>query len=435
MEETNMKVEIVILNLDQENSLVQEVIQHYEQDHQVEIKVFNNAKQINHHLKKNNFCIFLFNLESRSEFSQSVAILKSNSKMITSGNIRPVCLLKNNNKKVETILVKFKCLDIFSGTISLNKQLSIKFGYLVRSLKSKISKDEGLLEFKQFNRDDNGSDSVGLGSSTNKKEYMDFDTNAVFDDSITESTVENDHHENIHLANVTNLANFKNDQVLDNENTSKEEAENHLSKIDDTDFDEIEFEGIEFEEVDFACFDNPEEKEEDLDFEFNSILDDEDFDELGLQDEQEETESKVIVEVNDAEKSNISELFANSASIGKINLESGDIDLTVNSSKGTLTGCTLEDFVEDEVTIQMNKSSNVEVGETIEVVVIFKYNRCKIEIELNGDISDIECSETGVKFATIALHHVESTSLENFLSLYEQRQQSINDFMLLAKGQ
>ena len=84
--------------------------------------------------------------------------------------------------------------------------------------------------------------------------------------------------------------------------------------------------------------------------------------------------------------------------------------------------------------IELITEDNFNENDNLELNIVFKYNRCKVELLLDGKIEGVEkTSETGCVL-TVKLSNDESISLENFMSLYQQRQKSIDDFMILAKG-
>ena len=121
--------------------------------------------------------------------------------------------------------------------------------------------------------------------------------------------------------------------------------------------------------------------------------------------------------------------------IGQLNLETGYLGLSLMSEvTGESYNCVFESFEEDHMTLEVTEDYQTKEGEKLDVSVKFVYNKCRVEIDLSGVVSDIEIIADGKKQITISFTENESEIYEYFMSLYEKRQKSINDFMELARG-
>jgi len=125
-----------------------------------------------------------------------------------------------------------------------------------------------------------------------------------------------------------------------------------------------------------------------------------------------------------------------SGDVGKVNIQDGRIAISISNNVAEGIQCSLDNFEKENITLEMGGVVNLNEGDDISISVKFIYNKCKVEIELDGNVSDCELSDSinGSSFVTIKLSQSEDEKLNYFMSLYEQRQKSIKDFMELAKG-
>jgi hypothetical protein len=125
-----------------------------------------------------------------------------------------------------------------------------------------------------------------------------------------------------------------------------------------------------------------------------------------------------------------------SGDLGKINLQNGRVEISLANDSSNDLYCSIDNFEADKITLEMKGIVNIQDGDKINISVKFIYNKCKVEIELDGVVSETELSESidGSSFVSVSLSQFEEEKLDYFMSLYEQRQKSINDFMELAKG-
>ena len=142
----------------------------------------------------------------------------------------------------------------------------------------------------------------------------------------------------------------------------------------------------------------------------------------------------LVVDKNDYRQEEFSQVLESSIDAKNINLESGDLNINLDSPSGKPLRCSLENFSEQDIEISLEGESSYQKDDKIEMNIIFQYNRCKVEILIDGVIESCEKTSSTGSIVTIKLNNDERISLENFMSLYQQRQKSIDDFMELAKG-
>ena len=117
---------------------------------------------------------------------------------------------------------------------------------------------------------------------------------------------------------------------------------------------------------------------------------------------------------------------------GKLNLQQGKLEIKLGSSNNTK--CSFESFFEESIILGIEGPIDFEENETISIFVKFLYEKCKVEIELDGIVLDIERYDTNSRYISFSLGEFGIEKREYFMSLYEMRQKSIHDFMMLAKG-
>ncbi len=126
--------------------------------------------------------------------------------------------------------------------------------------------------------------------------------------------------------------------------------------------------------------------------------------------------------------------------IGKennLNLESGELKVIVKQQ--TEAGnditfiCTFEDFYEDELIVQAPKNS-LPVNSLVRARVSLVYMGQKIKVDCGGKIEEIEELNELKDTLVISLNDINKENYESFMSLYQERQGSINEFMEMAKG-
>lgn len=121
----------------------------------------------------------------------------------------------------------------------------------------------------------------------------------------------------------------------------------------------------------------------------------------------------------------------------EVNLESGELRVVlrqITKSGNPITFiCDFEDFYEDELLVNTPKDSLVE-GTNVEASIVLIYNQKKIKVRCEGIIDLVEPFDERRDALSIKIEQIDSKLYQNFMSLYENRQESINDFMNKAKG-
>lgn len=143
----------------------------------------------------------------------------------------------------------------------------------------------------------------------------------------------------------------------------------------------------------------------------------------------------LVVDKNDYRQEEFSQVISETAKAQNINLDSGKMAIDLGlGEKDNHIECSLENFEAGEVEIAMEGKTDFKTDDPIELNIIFQYNRCKVELMIDGVVQENEKTSESGCVLTIKLNNDESISLENFMSLYQQRQKNIDDFMIMAKG-
>jgi hypothetical protein len=117
---------------------------------------------------------------------------------------------------------------------------------------------------------------------------------------------------------------------------------------------------------------------------------------------------------------------------GRLNIENGE--LAVKSSLGEHLDCVFDGFFDDEITLDITGHVEAVISDPVSIFVKFIYERFKVEIELDGIVKEIERYATNSRYITLKLDDTCELQREHFMSIYEKRQKSIDQFMELAKG-
>ena len=122
-----------------------------------------------------------------------------------------------------------------------------------------------------------------------------------------------------------------------------------------------------------------------------------------------------------------------------VSTESGDLTVVISQKTGPSNEinliCEFEDFYEDELVVKVPKGSyafgvDTEVSTNVSLV----YNGKKVEVKGKGKVIEVESLNEQRETLIISLAEIDEAKYQTFMSLYEDRQQSIMDFMKLAKG-
>lgn len=117
----------------------------------------------------------------------------------------------------------------------------------------------------------------------------------------------------------------------------------------------------------------------------------------------------------------------------QINLESGQLTVSLEDSEGQKHEVQMEHFEPGNLELILSEDIKLELNQQSQIIVLFEYSRCRVEISLQGRVSAIE-KEHSRQYVLIETLEDKEIDLEMFFKTYQMRQKSINDFLLLAKG-
>lgn len=367
------KVNLYIFNLSEDSLPYRILNDHFATDDRVSFSIIRLYKDITETILTSSQGIVFFKVENKSDFIQSLSILKRNHELIKKGYVRPVCLLKVQSSKVERLLFKYGCSDLLDFNIN-SKTLLTKANLWLKSLSSVIKDDEEYLKLSKRSQD-LPAQAIVVGGADKKADKNDFEIDSEFDDLLDELDQDID--------------------LLETQELALEDEE--LSSI----IEEVDSENIKNE---FKS--DSEEKSEDLKF--------------------------VTTEESSPD---LVEYIKENGEVGQLNLETGFLGLSLTAdTSGEVFNCVFENFEEDHMTLEVSERYDAKEGDKLEVAVKFIYNKCRVEIGLAGILSEIELLSDGRKQVTISFSQNETQIYDYFMSLYEKRQKSINDFMELARG-
>ena len=134
------------------------------------------------------------------------------------------------------------------------------------------------------------------------------------------------------------------------------------------------------------------------------------------------------------DKSDLSTIFSGEADV---DTESGDLKVILKQS--TKAGnditfiCSFEDFYEDELVVVAPKDSLKE-GSEVKAKVSLAYGGKKVVVYTTGKIEEIEEYNEKKEMLVVSIEKIDSSLYQDFMSLYQDRQENIEDFMVKAKG-
>ena len=95
--------------------------------------------------------------------------------------------------------------------------------------------------------------------------------------------------------------------------------------------------------------------------------------------------------------------------------------------------CDFEDFYEDELIVKGPKDS-LAVGADVQALVSLDYNGKKVKVECSGFVEEVEELSEKTDTLIVRIKEIDGEKYETFIAVYQERQSSINNFMLQAKG-
>ncbi len=162
------------------------------------------------------------------------------------------------------------------------------------------------------------------------------------------------------------------------------------------------------------------------------------FDDVGeadlssLEENKEFKDSKFKVSLEERQAQGLVEYINKAGEKGLLNLEDGELNIELEGLENT--ECRFESFSEDQVILDIKGGINLSEDEPLSLLVKFIYDKCKVEIELDGLVKNIEKYNSDSGYVTLDLKELSDGKLDYFISLYERRQESIDQFMALARG-
>ena len=141
------KVNLIFYNFDNNVPLIAELVRFYQGREEFEVEVINSAAEVNQFLMTSEQGILFFQVKTKKDLQDGVAVLKTNKKGIKKGLIKPACISTITNRKVETLLAKYGCQDILDPQTKA-KTLTFKLDFWskpIKKLLQKMQKEEQLL--------------------------------------------------------------------------------------------------------------------------------------------------------------------------------------------------------------------------------------------------------------------------------------------------
>lgn len=173
-------------------------------------------------------------------------------------------------------------------------------------------------------------------------------------------------------------------------------------------------------------------EDEDDDLELDSLMEAIDDGKIEEEEYKEEESTDLHIVTTEESSPELVEFINENGDPGLVNLETGYLGLALDGQDNA--DCIFENFEEDHMILEVPNSYKAVEGEKLSVFVKFIYNKCRVELELSGAVTDIEQLEDGRKHVNVTFDQAEVERYDYFMSLYEKRQKSINDFMELARG-
>jgi len=133
-------------------------------------------------------------------------------------------------------------------------------------------------------------------------------------------------------------------------------------------------------------------------------------------------------------KNEFVDFVENSEKLGKLPLDEGKLKIRINELERSDLYYSFDHFEKESITLEAHGVHQLNCTDKISVFVEFIFNKCRVEIELEGQIGNIEVITTENTFITVQLDNLETEKFDYFMELYQKRQKNINDFMELAKG-
>lgn len=386
-------VSFIFFNLDESSNIRNELQQVYTQQEIANFQYLDDSAKALDSIKVSGCGVFVFQFETRNDFIKAMTVLKACQKLSSKGVFRALCITDVDNEKVLNLLHKYNCTDVVPQNTKI-KTLKLKLNLWERSIINSLNEN-------------NQSDLV---LTQREADYQAGDLNAKKSDSSSEDVT------SVLVSEIDSEVSLSSEELEELDDLEENFAEN---------FEESEL----FDQSD-------EELLDDLDDVFDESAQDLAF---GA-DENYESDVTEVEDVNtEISDSNVIDFKRNDSNNVDVNLESGDlfVDLVGRDSEDKVSldlKCRFESFFEDEVVVEVPKDNMISESTVVEVCIKFVYNKCRVELILDGHV--IECEETddAGNIVTIKLNRKENDKLDHFMLLFQERQESVTTFLALAKG-
>ncbi len=147
----DQKINLIFFDCSKSIPLVNGLIKNYTQSNKFEVESLDNINEINQLLQTSLNGILFFKVENKVDLQKAVSILKAQKKLVKKGLLKPACITNLKNKKMETILSKYGCVDILEPETA-TKTVSFKLDFWSKPISAhleQVSREEKLKLKKQ----------------------------------------------------------------------------------------------------------------------------------------------------------------------------------------------------------------------------------------------------------------------------------------------
>jgi hypothetical protein len=147
----DQKINLIFFDCSKSVPLVNGLIKNYTQSNKFEVESLDNINEINQLLQTSLNGILFFKVENKVDLQKAVSILKAQKKLVKKGLLKPACITNLKNKKMETILSKYGCVDILEPETA-TKTVSFKLDFWSKPISAhleQVSREEKLKLKKQ----------------------------------------------------------------------------------------------------------------------------------------------------------------------------------------------------------------------------------------------------------------------------------------------
>jgi len=114
---------------------------------------------------------------------------------------------------------------------------------------------------------------------------------------------------------------------------------------------------------------------------------------------------------------------------------SGELNILLKSKDNTVgSSLQIDCLTEDQIVVVSDIMPSINFGTPLDLGIVFRYDDLESNVFLSGELESIETLDSMTHFLHLNITKFDRTKIEEFYRLYEQRQQSIIDFLALAKG-